>query len=475
MTIHLTQQTLPIDDKEPFQNDLLERKAPIELLTNYFRKNSGPLTLAVDSIWGGGKTTFLRLWEKYLVQHKFEVIMFNAWETDWCEQPFVALYSEIITKLSKPQGTDPVDDAGMVLANIAMKIIKTQTAGLIDPQELLKILNEKDNNFLEEKQKEFVDYKQSITEFKKGIKKLINEHRTEKKIETPLVIMIDELDRCRPTYAIEFLEVLKHLFPIENLIIILAINRAELANAVRSVYGPEFHAGEYLRRFYDVDYHLQESSKRQYISKLLDELDIEHLSPSLPNSVTKDPNEIPNRLLIYMFNQADVNLRQIKQAVNRLNILFSSVGSHQPNYYQSAVTLIILRTIWPDWYYQFIERKISDKEVIEKIFDTSEMKSEQYSTWEIAYFEAVLVVGYKELHNPGSSYDHSDSPLQLLYKSEGSEHLPEEEAIYRKKVLAHIDGIEQGLATNVPLGFLIAIDRLELLPDEDAYKRRIQM
>ena len=182
--------------------------------------------------------------------------MFNAWETDWCEQPFVALYSEIISKLAKPEGTDLVAGAGTVLIDIATKIIKAQTAGLIDPQEILKILNDKDSTYLREKQAEFLEYKQNITAFKQEIGKLISAHSEEKKIETPLVIMIDELDRCRPTYAIEFLEVLKHLFPIENLIIILAINRTELANAVRSVYGSEFHAKEYLQRFYDVDYQL---------------------------------------------------------------------------------------------------------------------------------------------------------------------------------------------------------------------------
>ena len=464
MKMHLTQQALHIDDNKPFQHDLLEREAPIKLLSTYLKRNPGPLTLAVDSIWGGGKTTFLRLWEKYLAQEGFEVIMFNAWETDWCEQPFVALYSEIISKLAKPEGTDLVAGAGTVLIDIATKIIKAQTAGFIDPQEILKILNDKDSTYLKEKQAEFLEYKQNITAFKQEIGKLISAHSEEKKIETPLVIMIDELDRCRPTYAIEFLEVLKHLFPIENLIIILAINRAELANAIRSVYGPEFHAEEYLRRFYDVDYQLQTPSKQKYISKLVDEIDIEHLSPHSPNKVTKNPNDIPNRLLIFMLNPADVNLRQIKQAVNRLNILFSSVGPDQHHFYQIAVILIILRTIWPDLYYQFIEREISDLEIINKIFDTTEKKSEQFNNHDIAYFEAILVTGYKELHSPGSSYASLDSPLELLYRNEQIEQLSEEESGHRLSVIEHIDAIEKGLVTHIPLGFLITIDRLELLP-----------
>ena len=65
------------------------------------------------------------------------------------------------------------------------------------------------------------------------------------------MVMIDELDRCRPSYAVEFLETAKHLFVVNQVVFVLAINRKQLAHAVRALYGNEFEAEAYLRRSLD--------------------------------------------------------------------------------------------------------------------------------------------------------------------------------------------------------------------------------
>ena len=67
-----------------------------------------------------------------------------------------------------------------------------------------------------------------------------------------LILLIDELDRCKPTYALELLSTVRHLFDVPGVVVVLAINRAELAHSVQSVYGPDFSADRYLRRFADL-------------------------------------------------------------------------------------------------------------------------------------------------------------------------------------------------------------------------------
>ena len=57
-----------------------------------------------------------------------------------------------------------------------------------------------------------------------------------KKGEGPLIVMIDELDRCRPSFAVEFLETAKHLFAVDQVVFVLAVNRKELAHAVKALY-----------------------------------------------------------------------------------------------------------------------------------------------------------------------------------------------------------------------------------------------
>ena len=100
----------------------------------------------------------------------------------------------------------------------------------------------------------------------------------------PLIVMIDELDRCRPSFAVEFLETTKHLFAVDQVVFVLAVNRKELAHAVKALYGNDFDADRYLRRFFDIDFRLPEPvrGRENYIDVLLDSTEIE--DPVVRNS-----------------------------------------------------------------------------------------------------------------------------------------------------------------------------------------------
>ena len=82
-------------DEDPFENDLLDRKETVEVLTHLVGSIDGPCVIAVDSEWGSGKTTFLRLLAQYLRNNGFPVVEFNAWETDFAGDPLVALSAEL--------------------------------------------------------------------------------------------------------------------------------------------------------------------------------------------------------------------------------------------------------------------------------------------------------------------------------------------------------------------------------------------
>ena len=66
-----------------------------------------------------------------------------------------------------------------------------------------------------------------------------------------LVVCVDELDRCRPECALSLLEVTRHLFGVPGVVVLLAINRSELAHSVKSIFGGDFSADRYLRRIVD--------------------------------------------------------------------------------------------------------------------------------------------------------------------------------------------------------------------------------
>lgn len=80
---------------DPFAKDVLERRPSAELLTQLVKRTETPLVLGIDSAWGTGKTTFVRIWKQHLENEGFKTLYFNAWETDYVAEPLIALVGEL--------------------------------------------------------------------------------------------------------------------------------------------------------------------------------------------------------------------------------------------------------------------------------------------------------------------------------------------------------------------------------------------
>lgn len=65
------------------------------------------------------------------------------------------------------------------------------------------------------------------------------------------IIFIDELDRCRPEFAIKVLEQTKNLFQQDNIVMVYSTDITQLAHSLQGVYGPKFEGRKNLERFYD--------------------------------------------------------------------------------------------------------------------------------------------------------------------------------------------------------------------------------
>ena len=89
------------------------------------------------------------------------------------------------------------------------------------------------------------------------------------------VIMIDELDRCRPTFAVQTLEIVKHLFNVEGIIYIFSLDIKELSHSVKVVYGNDFDAIGYLGRFFNYISILPHGTIGQVIRYYFEEFDID--------------------------------------------------------------------------------------------------------------------------------------------------------------------------------------------------------
>lgn len=264
---------IKIDDAEPFLNCKLGRKQYAFVLTDIVKNFDDGFVLAIDNEWGTGKTTFVKMWKKYLDNNDFKTLYFNAWENDFEQDILVTLISELKElKTSKNEESfkKVINKAFPLAKSLALGLLKTQIEKHVGNDFVKEFINQTSSTVADGLQEQidiYTNKKNSIIEFKESLKKFVSE-TTEGK---PVVFIIDELDRCRPNYAVELLEQLKHLFSVPGIVFVLSIDKIQLGNAVRGVYGSDLiDSNEYLRRFIDIEYSIPEPATKLFCNYLFD-------------------------------------------------------------------------------------------------------------------------------------------------------------------------------------------------------------
>lgn len=475
MGIRIQPRDIEVPEHDPFENDLLGRKESVEVLTHLVNSFEGPCVLAVDAAWGNGKTTFLRIWTQYLRNQEFPVVEFNAWETDFSGDPFVALSTELMDGLQqhaelKDKIAKTREHAQEVLRRAVPGLIRVATAGVLDigaltGNELSKALA----SYAETRLSEYQEAQKSIRKFKERLQELA-ETLAQSNENRPLIVVIDELDRCRPSYAVELLEIAKHLFAVDHIVFVLAVNRSELAHSIKALYGSDFDANGYLRRFIDIDFRLPDPDRKNFIKSALAQIRIDDYFGRTQDRQAGTDREVMQNMVQLFFRTPNLSLRQIGQSIYRLGLVFASLRNDQNSFALSAVVALIFRTIDADLYHQFCRHEISDLEAMDKLFERLGGASPPLKH-ERSLFEGIVIAGWCEMAHPqGLFEDAIDSPLYLRYKEEYDEQTEANEAnTPESRHAATVFAIANGFC--LPpypygrIGFLHSVRRIELLSD----------
>lgn len=257
---------ISIDEANPFLHCKLNRGKYAEVLTNIVETYADGFVLAINNEWGTGKTTFVKMWQQYLINQDFQTIYFNAWENDFDKNPLVALMSELkeITKVENQNNFQSVLEKGSILLkNVAPALVKAVVKKYVDTEEISDAIENTAKGvteIFEEEIKEYKEKKKTIIEFREALKEYVKTTNGK-----PVVFIIDELDRCRPTYAVELLEEIKHFCTVEGIAFVLSIDKIHLASSVKGYYGSEhINTDEYLRRFIDLEFTLPKPSIKEF-------------------------------------------------------------------------------------------------------------------------------------------------------------------------------------------------------------------
>ncbi len=260
--------------EKPFENCQLDREKYAKILTSLVENYADGFVMALNSPWGTGKTTFLKMWQQHLEINSFATLHFNAWKTDYSSDPFVALIAQLkLLSNTKSKGVyeGVISKAATVAKRLLPAITKAAIKRYTDDEQLAEaagVVTEVAGDSLESQIEEQLKAEKSIEDFQSALKELVEVITGGK----PLVFIIDELDRCRPNYAVAVLEYIKHFFAVKGIVFVLGIDKEQLGHAVRGVYGSDkIDADEYLRRFIDLEYALPEPDLSTYCLYLHDQ------------------------------------------------------------------------------------------------------------------------------------------------------------------------------------------------------------
>lgn len=349
MQIRSSDLEIPADD--PFKNDCLGRKELEPPLTQVVTQAVGSFVLAVDGSWGSGKTTFLKMWQVKLDDAGHLCLYLNAWKTDFVQDPLVAVVGELSIAikgnpiLDKDNVRKTIEKIEKTTRSIAKRLIpsgiKLLTLGALDLDSgMERELSVATGAIAENLIQDYGKGKSDIQEFREDLEFLAAEIKKSENDFVKIVIIIDELDRCRPTYAVQLLERIKHLFDVNGVVFVLGIDREQLSHSIKALYGSEFEARGYLKRFIDLDYRLPEPALGCYCSSLFASFEIDKLmSPRRQHQETQYDLEDLNYYLGYLMSSARMSLRDQEQVISRLKVVLQTVPS---NSYLFTVTLSIL-------------------------------------------------------------------------------------------------------------------------------------
>jgi hypothetical protein len=230
------------------------------------------------------------------------------------------------------------------------------TNGIVDiDSSSERICAEFTGNIAEDLIKEYEKGKSEIKEFTKALE-ILADQVTMDKDDSKIVIIIDELDRCRPTYAVQLLERIKHLFGVGKVVFILGIDRSQLIHSIKSLYGTEFDAVGYLRRFIDLDYQLPEPKSGDYCSYLFKHFGIEELILKRSGDRYGDLQTLRAYLGILM-SAARMSLREQEQTIARLRIVLQTIPFDRYLYPITLSILLFLREYDFPTYKSFVDGK----------------------------------------------------------------------------------------------------------------------
>lgn len=354
LQLKLQDRSTEFDVEDVWSDDLLRNRDEAgRKLYTIISNQERPFTICLNGSWGSGKTYFLtRFVENY--NHRAPVgraIYFNAWKDDYLDDPLVAIICQLknIVKDNEASLYEQVKKAAIpFLARTGLTITK-QIVKKVSGVDLSELAVEDLETQSEILFRQYEGVSASRDTLVKVIGRLAEE--TWKATQKPLLFVVDELDRCRPTFAIELLERIKHLFCVPHLVFLIGVDVCQLESSIKSVYG-EIDAHDYLHRFFDVELRLPEADKMEFVYALWSEHGLESILQRRGVDVNSQRTMLDE--FAHLIKYRHITLRQIEKCVRTYALLALSQTNASCRWALLAAIAVVLKVTAPEHYQKFI-------------------------------------------------------------------------------------------------------------------------
>ena len=283
-----------IKNEDIWQKDKLGIKQHVTSFANIlkqekYEENGTSKVYSISAEFGVGKTFFCERLADILEQDDVPVSMLNIWKMDFYDNPLVPLLIKLEDTYS--QQSETVRTKKFPNPNRLLRVAKSIIAGInLDAQipgvgEMNingeKMVNTNESLKQNSTQKSIYDEYKTFEEELHKIKSFLENWA--KSLERPIVVIIDELDRCRPDYAVKTLETLKHFFDIPGFVFVLAIDEVQLKSSVETLYGTKNFDG-YKRKFINNSFVLPEPDKVKFTEYLYAKSGLDHIIKQIENN-----------------------------------------------------------------------------------------------------------------------------------------------------------------------------------------------
>lgn len=387
----LTVPSIDIDNETGFspEIDIFNRKGFGESLLNLISNADSHLVLALDAPWGEGKSTFIKMWRGHLKERGVTSIYFDAFENDYQSDPFLAISSQIYSLVDDEdkhkEFREKANAALRVIGRASMRLgIRTLTAGILDEtvfdsagtlKDGAKEASDLIDGYIANRLEKANEDRESLNAFRSLLEGLGKELGG----ESPVIFVIDELDRCKPRFALEIIESIKHLFSVPNISFVLVMNRNQIEESVRCEYGANVEAYKYLQKFITVWATLPKSSpdyrksiREIYVGNCLNRMGY----PTHTNSHDQAKNLFEELVRYY-----DPSLREIEKCLSNFAIIQNTTDCRLEGYRQyMSVFLSILKARQPDVYRRLSDEKMGYDELVEEA-GLNELTSDDGRDW----------------------------------------------------------------------------------------------